>query len=68
MKEFRLLSVLNKIRVKESGELGDTIGMIRKLKYFLGMNTFCIIPLVKENGDTIFIIRELKSFSGMNLC
>ena len=47
---------------------GDTIGMIRKLKYFLGMNTFCVIPLVKENGDTIFIIRELKSFSGMNLC
>ena len=34
---------------------GDTIGMIRKLKYFLGMNSFCVETLVKENGDMIGI-------------
>ena len=41
---------------------GDTIGMIRKLKYFLSMNTFCVVSLVKENEDTIDMIRKLKSF------
>ena len=41
---------------------GDTIGRIRKLKYFLSMNTFCVVSLVKENEDTIDMIRKLKSF------
>ena len=39
---------------------GDTIGMIRKLKSFLGMSKFCYKTLVKESGDTIGMIRKTK--------
>ena len=39
---------------------GDTIGMIKKLKYFLRTNKFCVETLVKENGDMIGMIRKIN--------